>query len=68
MTTRHAQRRYVTWLARADITRPTPPHALRHTFASRLLARTGDLRLVQEALLRRSIAATRSTRESTRGD
>ena len=58
ITSRHAQRRFAQWLRRAGIERSASPHSLRHSFATRLLARTGDLRLVQDALGHRSIAST----------
>ena len=35
-----------------------PPHTFRHTLASRLLAATSNLRLVQQAMGHRSIAST----------
>ncbi|MBK8172772.1 MAG: tyrosine-type recombinase/integrase [Sandaracinaceae bacterium] len=54
---RHAQRRITEWLDRAGIANGTP-HGLRHTFATRLLRKTGDLFLVKSALLHRSIAST----------
>jgi integrase/recombinase XerD len=54
---RSAQRRFSMWLARAGIRRGSP-HALRHTFAARLLAKTGDLALVQAALRHRSVEST----------
>ena len=42
---RHAQRRLAGWFAQAKIAGRSA-HSLRHTFASTLLGRTGDLRLV----------------------
>lgn len=57
MSIRHAQRRLAGWLAAAGITGRSA-HSLRHSFASRLLARTGDLRLVQAALNHASIVST----------
>jgi integrase/recombinase XerC len=54
---RHAQRRVADWFSRAGI-QGRSAHALRHTFATGLLARTGDLRLVQAALNHASIAST----------
>jgi integrase/recombinase XerC len=57
MTVRHACRRITDWLDRAGI-HDASPHSLRHTFATRLLARTGDVFLVQKALGHRSIAST----------
>ena len=58
ITARHAHRRLAHWLAVAGITHPASPHALRHTFATRLLTKTGDISLVQRALRHRSITAT----------
>jgi site-specific recombinase XerD len=37
---------------------PGSLHGLRHDFATRLLARTGDVALVQAALRHRSVAST----------
>jgi integrase/recombinase XerC len=54
---RHAQRRLSNWFTAAGITGKSA-HALRHSFASSLLARTGDLRLVQNALCHASIVST----------
>lgn len=54
---RHAQRRITLWLDRAGLGEGTP-HSLRHTFATRLLRRTGDLFLVKTALRHASIAST----------
>jgi len=54
---RHAQRRITTWFAAAGI-RGKSAHALRHSYATDLLARTGDLRLVQAAMNHASIAST----------
>ena len=58
LSARHARRRLACWLAVAGVARPTSPHSLRHTFATGLLRRTGDLALVQAALHHRSIAST----------
>ena len=57
ISTRHAQRRLADWLARAGIEGKSA-HSFRHSFASDLLARTGDLRLVQAALNHASIVST----------
>jgi integrase/recombinase XerC len=54
---RHAQRRITLWLDRAGLGEGTP-HSLRHTFATRLLRRTGDLFLVKTAMRHASIAST----------
>jgi len=57
LSTRHAQRRLAGWFAKAGIAGRSA-HALRHSFATRLLAATGDLRLVQSALNHASIVST----------
>jgi len=46
------------WLGEAGIDKPLTPHSLRHTFATRLYARTNDLLVVQRALGHRQIATT----------
>jgi len=46
------------WLREAGIDKPLTPHSLRHTFATRLYARTNDLLVVQRALGHRQIATT----------
>ena len=58
LTPRHVNRRLRMWLERAGIDRRISPHALRHTFALALYARTGDVLIVKEALRHRSIAST----------
>lgn len=57
LSKRNAQRRLAEWFARAGV-KGMSAHALRHAFATGLLARTGDLRLVQAALNHASIAST----------
>jgi site-specific recombinase XerC len=52
LTTRQAARRFTATGA------PGSLHGLRHTFATALLAKTGDLALVQAALRHRAIAST----------
>ncbi|MBZ0173639.1 MAG: tyrosine-type recombinase/integrase, partial [Phycisphaerales bacterium] len=42
----------------AGIDRPVTVHSLRHTFATRLRRKTGDLRIVQVALGHRQLATT----------
>jgi site-specific recombinase XerD len=58
LSPRHVHRRFKGWLAAAKVTRPASPHTARHTFACSLLARTGNLALVQAALRHRSITST----------
>lgn len=50
--------RFAHWLQEAGIEKPITPHGLRHTFATRLYSRTGDLLLVQRALGHRQLATT----------
>ena len=54
---RHAQRRLAGWLAKARVAGRSA-HSLRHTFATAMLAKTGDLRLVQAAMNHASIVST----------
>ena len=56
--TRQIQLNFARWLVQAGITRPFSIHSLRHTFATRLYRRTGDLYLVQKALGHRQITTT----------
>ncbi|MCX5801228.1 MAG: tyrosine-type recombinase/integrase [Candidatus Eisenbacteria bacterium] len=55
---RQVQLRLKHWLANAGIARPLSIHSLRHTFATRLYSKTGDLRLVQRALGHKHITTT----------
>jgi integrase/recombinase XerC len=55
---RQIQLNFARWLVQAGITRPFSIHSLRHTFATRLYRKTGDLYLVQRALGHRQIATT----------
>ena len=57
ISTRHMQRRLTGWLAKAKIVGRSA-HSLRHSYACKLLERTGDLRLVQAALNHASIVST----------
>lgn len=50
--------RFAHWLREASIDKAITPHGLRHTFATRLYSRTGDLLVVQRALGHRNIATT----------
>ncbi len=55
---RQIQLRFARWFAEAGIDRPVSLHSLRHTFATRLYEKTGDLYLVQRALGHRQITTT----------
>ena len=66
MSIRNAQRRIGGWFAAAGI-RGRSAHSLRHSFATGLLAKTGDLRLVQSALGHRSIVSTTVYAQVERG-
>jgi len=46
------------WVERSGITKPVTPHTLRHTFATSLLNKTGNLLLVQKALGHRNVTTT----------
>lgn len=50
--------RFAHWVREAGIEKAITPHGLRHTFATRLYSRTGDLLVVQRALGHRNIATT----------
>jgi integrase/recombinase XerC len=58
LSARQAQYRFGALLAAAGIERPVTVHGLRHTFATRLRERTGDLRIVQAALGHRQLGTT----------
>jgi integrase/recombinase XerC len=58
LTSRQVARRLAGWIEAAGITRRASPHTLRHSFATQLYRRTGDILLVREALRHRSIAST----------
>lgn len=55
---RQVARRLDYWLAKASIPKTLGPHALRHTFATHLYARTGDILVVQRALGHANLATT----------
>ena len=58
LSARHAQRRMAKWLETAGVQRKASPHDLRHRFARKLLAKTGDISVCQRALLHRSVSST----------
>lgn len=58
LSPRHVHRRFKAWLRAAGITRPASPHTCRHSFATLMLGRTGNLAIVQAALRHRSITST----------
>jgi integrase/recombinase XerC len=55
---RQVARRLDFWLAQASIPKELGPHALRHTFATHLYARTGDILVVQRALGHANLSTT----------
>lgn len=55
---RQAARRLAEWVEKAGIRRGASPHTLRHSFATRLYRKTGDILLVQQAVGHRAIAST----------
>jgi len=58
LSQRHVQRRLSIWLKIAGINRPASVHSLRHTFATSLYQKTGDIFIVKQALNHRSITST----------
>ena len=58
LSARQIQFRFAHWFQDAGIDRPVSLHSLRHTFATRLYEKTGDLHLVQRALGHRQITTT----------
>ena len=55
---RQVARRLQYWLKAAGIDKKLGPHALRHTFATHLYSRTGDILVVQRALGHRDLSTT----------
>jgi len=58
VSVRQVQRSFNEWLAAAGIEKNISVHGLRHTFATSLLQRTGNLALVQQSLGHRHISTT----------
>ena len=58
ITTRQFARRLDQWQQQAGIEQRITPHSFRHSLANRLLAKTGNILLVKQALGHRSIAST----------
>ena len=58
LTTRSVDRIVRRYVRDANIAQLISPHALRHTFATALLRRTGNLELVRRALCHRAVATT----------
>ena len=50
ITSRQVSFRLKLWLDKASITKALSPHSLRHTFATQLLQKSNNLRIVQKAL------------------
>ena len=59
ITSRQVSFRLKYWLDKANITKALSPHSLRHTFATQLLQKTQNLRIVQKALGHEYLETTR---------
>ena len=58
LSPRQVARRLEHWLEAAGIGKHIGPHALRHTFATHLYSKTGDILVVQRALGHRDLSTT----------
>jgi len=58
LSERQVARRLEHWLKAAGIEKQLTPHSLRHTFATHLYSRTGDILVVQRALGHRDLSTT----------
>ena len=58
LSERQVARRLDHWLRAAGIDKKLSPHGLRHTFATHLYSRTGDILVVQRALGHRDLSTT----------